>query len=59
MLSPQYVDFPEIGVSVKMVFDANRQLFELICGTTFIGTAATVDEGKTVSRRWLNQLTNA
>jgi hypothetical protein len=50
------IDFPDMGVTVKIVWDSNQELYEVICGTTYIGTAATVAEGKTVARHWFNEL---
>lgn len=55
----QYVDFPDMGVTVKIAWDANQEQYEVICGSTYLGTAETVAAAKQVARDWFNELMNA
>lgn len=59
MKTTEYVDFPDMGATVKMSWDANRDLYEIVCGTTYIGTAETLDEAKIVARDWFCELMKA
>jgi hypothetical protein len=52
-----FLPFPEIQAVVKVTWDYNAQRYELLCGTTYIGHALTIDAAKDAAYRWVKSLT--
>lgn len=56
MKQTQFIDFPDMGVTVKISWCGNREVYEVVCGTTYIGSDETVDGAKQVARDWFAEL---
>ena len=56
MKAPFFLDFPDMQVTVKIVWDSNQEHYEVICGTTYLGHAEGVEAAKDVARAWFNEL---
>lgn len=55
-MSPVFVDFPDMGFTAKITWDSNQERYEVIAGSTYIGTAETLADAKDLARNWFKEL---
>lgn len=56
MKSLVFLDFPDMQTTVKLAWDSNLEHWGIICGTTYLGHAQTIDDARQVALKYFSEL---